>query len=98
MSVGISLSDYAAELSHAAGSGAAHIASSVTASGNVQAKTGATGPQVPGPVLQSILAKHSGRSSRSSDATSAAAVPKIADRMAKSALNQGASLLSGGKS
>jgi hypothetical protein len=95
MSKAIGLSDYLAKLAHAAGPGAAGIAASVTASGNLQAKTGIAGPQVPGGALRSVLARSSGRSSRRSNATSSAQVPKIANRMAKDALQQGAELLSG---
>jgi hypothetical protein len=96
MSNGISLQDYVDELGHAAGAGAARIATSVTASGNVQAKTGFVGPQVPGNALRSILARSSGQSSRVSNAANADQVPKIANQMAHNALRQGADLLSGG--
>lgn len=93
----ISLSDYLAQLTNAAGPGAAHIASSVTARGNAQAKIGAAGPRAPGPALQSILARSSGQSTRASTATDSSRVSQLADRMAKDALRQGAELLSGGQ-
>lgn len=97
MSKAIGLQDYAAELAHAAGAGAARIASSVTASGNVQAETGVA-VQLPGPALRSALARVQGRSRRASNAVSSDQVPKIATRMAHSALRQGADLLRGERS
>lgn len=95
MSHPISLIEYAVQLAHAAGAGAKGIASSVIASGNVQAKTGLE-IEVPGPALRSILERPGART-RTTDTAPAGAdtlVPKIADRLANSALRQGADLLS----
>lgn len=97
MSKGIGLSDYVTELTHAAGPGAGHIASSVTASGHIQAETGISGVQVPGSALRSVLARSSGHSGRTTNATDPAQLPKVANQMAKNALRQGAALLSGGR-
>jgi len=90
----VDLSDYLKELTYAAGPGAGKIASSVTASGKVAAATGIT-IREPGVGLQTVLARNRGRSGRNVDSVDSGRVPKIADRMAADALEQGARLLSG---
>jgi hypothetical protein len=90
----VSLSQYVEELGYAAGPGAGHIASSLTASGNIQARIGVP-TTVPGVGLRSVLARAKQQSTRVSDTASSTNVLKIADRMARSALKQGAKLLSG---
>lgn len=91
---GISLSAYLEELTYAAGPGAAHIASSVTASGHLQAETGIVA-SMPGPALRSVLARNQNVSRRGAAAPVVDRTPQIADRMAKNALRQGANLLDG---
>jgi hypothetical protein len=91
------LAELAKDLEYAAGPGAARIATSVVASGDVQAKTGGVTMAVPGPALRSILDQPEARSTRQTNAVSAARVPRIADQMASNALAQGAQLLSGSK-
>jgi hypothetical protein len=93
---GISVSQYAKELGYAAGTGASRLAASLTASASVEAKTGiAVG--VPGAALRSVLAQHRKRAGTSAGGVNSNQVPRIADRMADRALDEGASMLSGGK-
>lgn len=91
----ISVSQYAQELGYAATTGASRLATSLTASASVEAKTGAA-VQIPGAALRSVLAQHRKRAGTSAGGVSSDQVPRIADRMADRALDEGASLLSGG--
>lgn len=93
----VGLAQFAKELGYAAGIGAARIASSVTAAGNLQAKTGIVGPQMPGPALRSVMAAYSGDALRSTNTADPSQLPAIAAHMAADALRQGAQLLSGGR-
>jgi hypothetical protein len=90
----VSLSDYLQELTYAAETGAAKIASSVTATGKVAAATGVN-LREPGVGLQAVLARNRQRSGRSVEQVDSDRVPKIADQMAANTLDQGARLLSG---
>lgn len=87
---GITLQDFLQELTYAAGPGGAHISSTVEAAGNVQAKTGL---RIPGPALRQARQ----RRGRTADAVASERVPRVADRMAKVALDEGAALLNGKK-
>lgn len=89
------LAGWAAQLGHAV-AGANRIAASVVASGNVQTKTGLVLHE-PGPGLSSVLARHSGTSSRRSNTANDAQLPAVADQMAASALRQGVNLLKGNR-
>lgn len=90
----VSIGVFLAELKHAAGSGAGHIASSVTAAGNIEAKTGLSGFRGPGPALRSVLATQRNTAEAASN-TNEANLPAIASHMAADALTQGADLLAG---
>lgn len=90
-----SLEELAADLAYAASAGSAKIAASVTASGNLEASTGFHGPQLPGPALRSVLARHSGRSTRSAGMVTEEQAQDIADHMAVDAGDQAAALLGG---
>lgn len=87
------LSELAADLAYAAGPGAARIATSVPAAGNVQARTGFTGPEMPGPALQTVLARRTGHAARQAGGVDPSVIPAVADRMGADALGQGADLL-----
>lgn len=89
----ISVAQYADKLAYAAGQGAKKIASSATATGNIQARTGVAVP-TPGPALRSVLAGSGEQSIRATTATNTGRVAKVANRMAKNVLRQGAELLS----
>jgi hypothetical protein len=94
----VSLAEYVKELAFAAGPGAQNIKTTTVAAADLEAKTGIAA-NLPGPGLQSVLNRLPGHAPTSTDtATSGAgtAVPQVASRMAHSALNQGAALLSGG--
>lgn len=93
---GISLAEFADELGYAAKEGAAKLSAAAVARGNVQAKVG-VGVDLPGPGLQSALARHQQSATRTSNATNPARIPRVADSMAGYALRQGAKLLSGGE-
>lgn len=94
--MGVSLTDYLAQLSYAAGAGADKVASSVTSSGNIQAKTGIA-VRTPGPALRSMLAGPRQQSIQATTSPNTGRVVKVANRMAAETLRQGAELLSEGK-
>lgn len=97
MSSTTGLADFAKDLSYAAGTGARRLASAVTTSGNIQAKTGVA-VSTAGPGLRAALGHVQSRSSaRASTAVDAGQIPAIAGHMARQTADQGAALLSGKK-
>jgi hypothetical protein len=88
------LRQLAADLTYAAGPGAARLAASATHQGELEAETGVRVPRMPGPGLQSILARYQGSSGAQAQASNADIVA-VANHMAERLADGGVALITG---
>lgn len=88
------LSQFAAEL-HTAAKDAPGIATSAIASAKAEADTGARFAGVPGPALQTIIARQTGSASGSTINVGASSVREISDHMTENIADQAVKVLAG---